>query len=98
MKNNFVMGLVFLGVMAAVGAFLWGAFSLQKSEDAKKMRARLTEVCGQEQECLAAIDTHFENCFSSSYVFRRRGTGLNPQKFTGCMNTKAGKEFFTYQP
>jgi hypothetical protein len=85
-------------VIAVIGVVMGSKF-MAKADQAKKLEAKLTEICAGEKECLAAVSTHFQGCFDSAYDLgsRYRSGSVNPEKFTNCINTKSGAEFFSYE-
>jgi hypothetical protein len=68
-----------------------------KANDAKKVKEELIGICAEDKGCVAAVNTHFQDCFDASYTMggRRRSSTLNSDKLTTCLNDKAGKNYFS---
>jgi uncharacterized protein (UPF0333 family) len=74
-----------------------GLQQMGKANDAKKVKEELTSICADDKECVAAVNTHFQDCFDTSYTMggRRRASTLNSEKLATCLNGKAGKDYFS---
>jgi hypothetical protein len=82
------------GLVAA--AALIGMKFYNKASTHDDVKARLVELCAGDAECQAAVNTHFEACFESSYKMggRRQSSRLDVDAFVKCVNTKAGQPYF----
>jgi hypothetical protein len=84
-----------VGLVVVAGVF--GMKFYNKSSDHDEVRARLVELCAGDERCLGSVETHFEGCFESSYKLggRRQSAHLDADGFVSCMNSRAGKPYFS---
>jgi hypothetical protein len=84
-------------IFIAVASLTFGFKSILKANTAKDVKAQLVGACDQDQACLTSVNTHFDTCFDNSYSLgsRRRAGSLDGDKFTSCLNQKAGKDYFS---
>ena len=87
------------GVVLAI-AVIVGFKMYNKQSTFKDVKARLVQLCENDQKCVAAVDTHFEGCFDSSYSMggRRRSSELRSADLVSCINQRAGVDYFSVQP
>lgn len=80
-----------LGVMAVLGMKFYNKASAHDD-----VKARLVELCEGDAQCQAAVATHYEACFDSSYKMggRRQSSSLDLKTLVRCVNTRAGEEYF----
>jgi hypothetical protein len=90
--------LQFVGGLAIAGGAIGMKF-YNKSSDHDDIKANLTKECGDDKECLSAVEQHFDSCFESHYDLggRRRSGGLKAEEFLQCFNEKAGAMVFSYE-
>ena len=86
------------GSTVLVIAVLVGWRLYNKSADADEIKAALLDVCEQESECLAAVESHFDTCFNESYDMggRHRAASLDGSHLSECINRHAGSNYFAY--
>jgi hypothetical protein len=105
-SNQEISGLQVVGCIAffvlvlAIGVFGIFAVFMAKSDTAKRVKEQLTVSCNRDQDCLAALDQHFDTCFNENFKPRRgryRGNTLRVAPFNACLNKKAGKDYFFYE-
>lgn len=88
-----------LGGVALVIAVVIGFKVYNKQSTFKEVKARLVELCENDQKCLAAVETHFEGCFDGSYKMggRRSASELRSADLVSCINQRAGVDYFSVQ-
>ena len=89
-----------LGGVVLVIAVVIGFKVYNKQSTFKEVKARLVQVCENDQKCIAAVETHFKSCFDSSYSMggRRRSSELRSTELVSCINQRAGANYFSVQP
>lgn len=60
------------------------------------LEAHLIEICETNRNCEDVVDSHFNTCSDLSHSFgtKRRGSKVKTEKLAGCLNHKAGFEYF----
>ena len=88
------IGVWAIALLAIVGFKFWN-----RNSDEKKFHKEMVELCEGDPECIEAVETHFDVCFSDSYSMggRRRAAHLDVQKMVDCINQKAGKTYFSVE-
>lgn len=91
------MGKRILGALVGV-AVLIGMKFYNKSSSHDEVRARLVELCAGDASCGRAVEQHFESCFDASYKLggRRQSSHLEAEQLVSCINSRSGKEHFTF--
>ena len=86
-----------LGGIVLVVAVIIGMKMYNKQSTSKEVKAELVKLCEGDQKCVAAVETHFEGCFDSSYSIggRRRSGKLDSDQLVACVNQRAGVEYFS---
>ncbi len=81
-----------VGVMLLVGMKFYNKASAHDD-----VQARLIELCEGDAQCQAAVRSHYDACFDSSYKMggRRSGAKFDVNALVACVNSKAGEDFFT---
>jgi len=89
------MGKRLAGTLVAVVAVLGMKF-YNKASAHDDVKARLVELCEGDVECKAAVDTHYDTCFGSSYKMggRRTSSRLDLDALVKCVNEKSGEPYF----
>jgi hypothetical protein len=87
-----------VGSVIVIAGIYFGFSFMGKANTAKEVKDKLMGICAEDKDCVAAVNTHFDDCFDTNYALggRRRSGGLNGEKFTSCLNQKAGKDYFSY--
>jgi hypothetical protein len=85
-----------LGSFAVVGSLVLGVKFYHKSTTATEVKESLLAICSSDSSCNDAVNTHFQNCFNSSYDFgsRRRSANVDTEQLASCLNSNAGAEYF----
>ena len=89
---------ILTGLVLAALFIGWKFYNKDRAHD--DIQKSLIDLCVGDDECVAAVNTHFDACFSEAYDIggRHRSGGLNQDKFLKCFNTKAGGQFFAVEP
>lgn len=84
-----------LAGLVAVAAIL-AMWLYTKSSTRREVRARLVELCAREDGCLAAVRSHYDACFESTFSMggRRQKSHLDVDALVTCINQKAGEPYF----
>jgi hypothetical protein len=69
-----------------------------KSQENKENHANMVAMCGDDAECVAAVNQFADTCFDENYHMGRRQQGVNADEFVACVNQHAGKELFVAEP
>lgn len=87
------------GALVAVVAILGMKF-YNKASAHDDVQARLVELCEGDSACQAAVRTHYDACFESSYKMggRRSSSKLDLGSLVKCVNAKAGEDYFSFDP
>jgi hypothetical protein len=85
-----------IAIFVAVIAGVLGWKFYNKSQLQSSTKTTLVSICASEQQCLAAIEDHYDSCFDSSYSLgsRFRSGGLDSEKLANCINNKSGQPWF----
>lgn len=85
------IGFAALGVTFALGYQFYN-----KSSTAKETKQEMLSICSTDSNCQKAVNTHFKECFDSSYRMgsRRRRSSLDTRKLSGCINNNSGVAYF----
>jgi len=85
------IGFAALGVTVALGFQFHN-----KSSTAKKTKQGMLSICSADSNCQNAVNTHFKECFGSSYRMgsRRRRSSLDTRKLSSCINKNSGVAYF----
>jgi hypothetical protein len=83
-----------VGLISA--AALIGMKFYNKASAHNDVKARLVELCEGDNQCVTAVNTHFQGCFDSAYKMggRRQSSRLDSDALVGCVNSRAGKPYF----
>lgn len=89
-----MMQRILYGVVAIIIAI--GFKFYNKSSHHDDLKENLAKICQEDQECLAAVNDHYEQCFEKHYILggRRTSAHLNQEQFLTCFNQLAGKPIF----
>ena len=84
-----------VGFVVLFGVFM-GMKIQGKINAEKEVKDKLTAICGTDKDCVTVVNTHLGDCFDANYSMgsRRVSASLDSEKFTTCLNQKAGKELF----
>jgi hypothetical protein len=84
-----------LAGLVAVAAIL-AMWLYTKSSTRREVRARLVELCGQEDGCLAAVRSHYDACFEATFSMGglQKTSHLDVDALVTCINDKAGERYF----
>jgi len=68
----------------------------KKSAAAKEVKQQMMSVCSTDSGCQNSLNTHFKECFDSSFRSgsRYRSSSLDSKKLANCINRNAGAEYF----
>ena len=80
-----------------IGLAIFGGVKYCNAADTRAdLESHLIEICESNRNCEGVVDSHFDTCFDLSYSFgsKRRGSKVNTEKLVGCLNRKAGFEYF----
>lgn len=82
-------------VVAVVGLKVHG-----KARAERETRQALVDLCEGDEDCLAAVDEHFDACFGKAYDLggRRRAATLDVEEMVECLNSRSGNDWFGYAP
>jgi hypothetical protein len=85
-----------LGSFIVAGSLVLGVKFYHKSTTATEIKESLLAICTNDSNCSNAVNTHFQNCFNSSYDFgsRRRSASVDTEQLASCLNTNSGAEYF----
>jgi len=86
---------ILIAIPVAAALFGWQYYS--KNQEGKEARAEMIQMCGDEADCVAAVEKYAETCFGDAYQFGRR-SGVDMDKFVACVNKHAGQQFFVSVP
>jgi hypothetical protein len=87
----------FVTTLVAFGAVIGMKF-YNKSSSHDDVRSHLVKLCEGNAGCEQAVATHFEACFDAAYHMggRYQSSRLESAKLVQCINSKAGRSYFTY--
>ena len=80
-----------------IGLAIFGGVKYCNAADTRAdLESHLIEICESNRNCEGVVDSHFDTCFDLSYGFgsKRRDSKVNAEKLVGCLNRKAGFEYF----
>jgi hypothetical protein len=87
-----------LGAILAGIALTLGLKYYNKTTDAGDVHKHLVSLCEGDKGCESAVSAHFDECFESAY---KMGGRYSPSQLAGgelvkCINSKSGREYFSY--
>ena len=86
------------GIVSFVVVFL-GIRAFNFYDDKKEVKSKLVEICATDGECKAAVDAHFDDCWSksSSLTGPRLSMEVDANGLVQCLNGASGVEYFENQ-
>lgn len=86
-----------IGAVIAI-ALVVGVKFYNKSSATAEVKAHMVKLCGGDAACEQAVGTHFEACFEQAYKMggRRRDSRLEGGQLVQCVNSRAGKPYFSF--
>jgi hypothetical protein len=91
MRNKAIAAV--LGVAAMLGMKFYNKASAHDG-----VKQQLVALCESDPGCQQAVETHFEACFDAAYKVggRRRASRLEAGQLVGCLNSRSGQPYFSY--
>lgn len=69
-----------------------------KTSSSAEVKQHMVKLCAGDAACEGAVNTHFAGCFEQAYKMggRRQSSRLEVSSLVECINTQAGKAYFSY--